>query len=84
MDDQLTKEIEMNIQQGAGFRALLETKTKAQLKAMGAAGKTKAAMVDGLMAQGFPRQCEHGLSTDLCAGPQHYDYDEDEQRAYGW
>lgn len=29
------------------------------------------------------RQCEHGMDADLCAGPQHYDYDEDERRAYG-
>jgi hypothetical protein len=28
--------------------------------------------------------CEHGLSADLCEGPQHYGYDEDERRAYGF
>lgn len=27
--------------------------------------------------------CPHGLSLDLCEGPQHYGYDEDERRAYG-
>lgn len=27
--------------------------------------------------------CPHGLSADLCEGPQHYGYDDDERRAYG-
>ena len=26
--------------------------------------------------------CEHGLSADLCAGPQHYPYDEGERAYY--
>lgn len=32
-----------------------------------------------LYALVYPK-CEHGLSLDLCAGPQHYPYDEDELR----
>jgi len=27
--------------------------------------------------------CEHGLSLDLCYGPQHYPYDEDERAYWG-
>lgn len=27
--------------------------------------------------------CEHGLSLDLCAGPQHYPYDDEERAYYG-
>ncbi len=27
--------------------------------------------------------CEHGLSLELCAGPQHYPYDEDERAYWG-
>jgi hypothetical protein len=28
--------------------------------------------------------CEHGLSAWLCAGPQHYPYDEEERAHYGY
>lgn len=28
-------------------------------------------------------QCEHGLSADLCHGPQHYAFDDDELRFHG-
>jgi hypothetical protein len=28
-------------------------------------------------------ECEHGLDLNLCYGPQHYPYDEDEMAAYG-
>lgn len=28
--------------------------------------------------------CEHGMSLDLCAGPQHYPYDADELAHYGY
>lgn len=31
----------------------------------------------------YPK-CEHGLSLDLCAGPQHYPYDDDELRGMGY
>jgi hypothetical protein len=27
--------------------------------------------------------CEHGMSLDLCAGPQHYPYDDEEAAYYG-
>jgi len=29
-------------------------------------------------------ECEHGLSADLCYGPQHYWLDEYERQHYGW
>jgi hypothetical protein len=28
--------------------------------------------------------CEHGLSLALCAGPQHYPYDDEERAHYGF
>lgn len=28
--------------------------------------------------------CEHGLSAHLCAGPQHYPYDDEERQHYGF
>ena len=28
--------------------------------------------------------CEHGLSLALCAGPQHYPYDDEERQHYGF
>lgn len=31
-----------------------------------------------------PKECEHGLSADLCEGPQHYPYDDEERQAYGF
>jgi hypothetical protein len=31
----------------------------------------------------YPK-CEHGLLAELCAGPQHYPYDEDELRGMGY
>lgn len=30
----------------------------------------------------YPK-CEHGLLAELCAGPQHYPYDDDELRGMG-
>ena len=28
--------------------------------------------------------CEHGMSADLCSGPQHYAYDDEERAHYGY
>ncbi|QZE10483.1 hypothetical protein SEA_SCOOBYDOOBYDOO_137 [Mycobacterium phage ScoobyDoobyDoo] len=28
--------------------------------------------------------CEHGMSADLCEGPQHYPYDDEERAYYGY
>jgi len=36
-----------------------------------------------LQAALYPK-CEHGLFLDLCAGPQHYEYDDDELRGMGY
>lgn len=36
-----------------------------------------------LYAALYPK-CPHGLSLDLCAGPQHYEYDDDELRGMGY
>lgn len=38
---------------------------------------------DTLYAYLHPK-CKHGLDASLCAGPQHYPYDEDELRGMGF
>ena len=32
----------------------------------------------------FHPTCEHGMSLHLCAGPQHYPYDEEERQVHGY
>lgn len=45
--------------------------------------ETTGPLGDKLMDFFYPT-CEHGLSADLCAGPQHYPYDDAERQRYGY